>query len=280
MIKLGEKQVLNVVRCKDFGIYLNDKLADGEAVLLPRKQVPADTKVGDEIEVFIYKDSEDRVIATTNTPRIMLGEIAELEVVNVTSIGAFMDWGLEKDILLPFKEQLCKVVEGKSYLVRMYIDKSERLCVSMKLTEELELDSPYNKDDDVKGIVYDYNEDIGAFVAVDNRYSALIPHKELYKKIFIGDKVEARVTNVKEDGKLDLSLRKPAYIQMDEDSEMILRTIEAYDGVLPFTDKASPEVIKSEFGLSKAAFKRAVGRLLKEGKIEITDRAIKLLDRE
>ncbi len=277
MIELGKWQELVVSRSKDFGVYLSDKEDDGEAVLLPRKQVPEGLKAGDTIEVFIYKDSEDRLIATVNRPYITVGEIAPLKVVNVTGIGAFMDWGLEKDILLPFKEQKSKVVEGREYLVRMYIDKSSRLCVSMKVYEDLSTDSPYEKDDDVTGIIYDYKEDLGAFVAIDNKYSALIARKELFKRVSIGDRVEARVTNIREDGKIDLSIRRPAYMQMDEDSEMVLQLIESCDGVLPFTDKADPEVIKSELGLSKAAFKRAVGRLLKEKKIEITDKEIKLI---
>ncbi len=277
MIELGRWQELVVARSKDFGVYLNDGDSDGESVLLPRKQVPEGLKAGDTINVFIYKDSEDRLIATVNKPYISVGEIAPLKVVNVTSIGAFMDWGLEKDILLPFKEQISKVSEGKEYLVRMYIDKSSRLCVSMKVYEDLSTDSPYEKDDEVTGIIYDYKEELGAFVAVDNIYSALIPKKELFKRVSIGERVEARVTNIREDGKIDLSIRRPAYMQMDEDSELVLKLIESYDGVLPFNDKADPEVIKRELGLSKAAFKRAVGRLLKEKKIEITEKSIKLI---
>lgn len=277
MIELGEWQELVVARSKDFGVYLNDGDKDSESVLLPRKQVPEGLKAGDTINVFIYKDSEDRLIATVNKPYITVGEIAPLKVVNITSIGAFMDWGLEKDILLPFKEQITKVIEGKEYLVRMYIDKSSRLCVSMKIYEDLLTDSPYSKEDEFTGIVYDFKDDLGAFVAIDNKYSGMIPKKELFKKVSIGDRIEGRVTNVREDGKLDLSIRRPAYMQMDEDSELVLKLIESYDGVLPFTDKADPEVIKRELGLSKAAFKRAVGRLLKENKIIITEKTIKLI---
>lgn len=277
MINLGKWQTLSVVRSKDFGVYLNDNDKDGEAVLLPRKQVPEDLKVGDEIEVFIYKDSEDRLIATTNKPYITVGDIAPLKVVNITSIGAFMDWGLEKDILLPFKEQIAKISEGQEYLVRMYIDKSSRLCVSMKIYEDLSTDSPYSKDDEFTGMVYDYKDDLGAFVAVDNRYSGLIPKIELFSKVMVGDTVSGRVKKVREDGKLDLSIRRPAYMQMDEDAELVLRVINQYNGVLPFNDKASPEIIKREFGLSKAAFKRAVGKLLKNNKIEITEMSIKLI---
>ncbi len=277
MIELGKWQTLSVVRSKEFGVYLNEKGGAEEAILLPRKQVPEDTKAGDELRVFVYKDSEDRLIATMMEPYITLGELAILKVVSTSTIGAFMDWGLAKDILLPFKEQMGKVEEGKSYLVKMYIDKSSRLCVTMKVYEDLLCDSTYAKDDNFTGVVIDYKEELGAFIAVDNKYSGLIPQKELFKKLFIGDKVEGRITNVREDGKLDLSIRRPAYMQMDEDSQIVYKKIESYRGELPFTDKTDPETIKSELGLSKAAFKRAVGKLLKEKKIEITDKSIKII---
>lgn len=276
MIALGRWQTLKIVRKKEFGVYLSEDTKGEEAVLLPKKQVPAGSNIGDTIRVFVYKDSQDRMIATVHEPFITLDEMAVLKVVSVTSIGAFMDWGLEKNILLPFKEQIGKVSEGKEYLVRMYIDKSDRPCVSMKLYHHLEQNAPYEKDDSFKGIVYDYKADLGAFVAIDNRYSGMIPKSEIYGKVEIGDRVEGRVLRVREDGKLDLAIRKPAYLQMNEDSEAVLKVIvDSFDGVLPFDDKASPEIIKKEFGLSKNAFKRAVGKLLKEGKIQITDQTIK-----
>ncbi len=276
MIELGRWQKLKVARIKDFGVYLDDGNQDTEAVLLPRKQVPAQVKLGDDIEVFVYKDSQDRIIATVNMPLITLGEIAPLTVANVSNIGAFMDWGLEKDILLPFKEQTTKVKEGKEYLVRMYVDKSERLCVSMHLYGHLRQDSDYQAGDEVNGIVYEIREGWGAFVAVENEFSGLIPEKELFKNLQVGDKVHARITEVLEDGKLNLSVRKPAYQQSEDDAESVYQLIESYDGVLPFTEKASPEVIQRETGLSKAAFKRAVGKLYKERKITIDDGKIRI----
>lgn len=274
MIELGKWQRLQVVREKDFGVYLSAAEED-TAVLLPGKQVPEGLKRGDTIEVFVYKDSEDRRIATVNMPLITMDEIAPLRVVSVTQIGAFMDWGLEKDIFLPFKEQTTKVVEGREYLVRMYIDKSERLCVSMRLYGYLSQDSGYQAGDQVEGIVYELSDAWGAFVAVENQYSALIPKQELYEKLTPGDVVHARVSKVLEDGKLSLSVRKPAYQQMDEDGEKILRLLEAYDGVLPFSEKASPEVIKRELNMSKASFKRAVGSLYKAHKIVLQNGKIR-----
>ncbi len=276
MIELGKIQTLYMVKRASFGVYLNDEPGKREdSILLPKKQVPREMQIGDAIDVFVYKDSEDRLIATTNSPKLTLGELAELEVVSLSSIGAFMNWGLEKDLFLPFKEQTQTVREGKKYLVTLYVDKSQRLCASMKIYSILSSDSPYKKDDHVTGRIYDMNENLGAFVAVDDKYHGMIPMKELHKKLYIGDQVNARVVRVREDGKLDLSLREKAYLQMDADCQLIMETIESYDGVLPFTDKANPAVIQRELGLSKNAFKRGVGRLLKQGRIEITPRGIR-----
>lgn len=273
-MKLGEKQVLTVVKVVDFGVYLGN---DEGRVLLPGKQVPEGIEPGDPVEVFLYKDSSDRMIATTNEPRIILGELAVLEVADVGRVGAFLDWGLEKDLLLPFKEQTAKVEKGDNCLVSLYIDKSERLCATMKVYPLLRTDSPYKKDDVVRGTVYEISRDFGVFVAVDNRYSALIPAREVYGKMEIGQQIEARVAAVKADGKLDLSVRGKIPQQMDADARKIMEQIEKNGGILPFTDKADPERIKKEFGMSKAAFKRAVGRLLKQGKITIDENKGKIL---
>lgn len=279
MIEIGKWQTLKVIRSKEFGIYLAENEGDKEAVLLPRKQVPEDLKAGGEIEVFVYLDSSDRPIATVNKPLITLGKITKLRVASVGNIGAFMDWGLEKDILMPFKEMVGKVREDKEYLVYMYMDKSSRPCVSMKLYEHLSTDSPYEKGEQVEGYVYQVNENLGAFVAVDNKYQGLIPKQELHQKVHVGDVLSLRVSEVRNDGKLNLSLAKLSYQQMEEDSEMVYQAILSFDGVLPFTDKASPAVIEREMGLSKNAFKRAVGRLLKEKRIEIREKSIVIIDK-
>lgn len=271
--RLGKKSTLMIVKKVDFGVYLG---TNEERVLLPKKQVPKDVEIGDPVEVFLYKDSSDRLIATTNTPKLTLGELAVLEVADTAKIGAFLNWGLEKDLLLPFKEQVSKVKKGDKVLVALYVDKSGRLCATSKVYEKLRTDSPYQKDDQVSGIIYDSSDNFGMFVAVDNCYSALIPKREAYGDLKVGDVIKARVLKVREDGKLDLSPRKKAFMQMDEDAEMVLERIKEYGGKLPFTDKADPELIKKEFGLSKNAFKRAVGRLLKENKIKIGKNEITL----
>lgn len=276
MIKLGEKQTLQVVKKVEFGVYLGDGENKEERVLLPAKQAPDGVQTGDRLEVFIYRDSKDRLIATTAEPKITLHQVARLRVAQVGRVGAFLDWGLEKDLLLPFKEQTRKVTAGEECLAALYIDKSDRLCATMNVYPYLEKDSPYRKDDMVEGTIYEISENFGAFVAVDDRYSALVPKKEYYGNARIGDRVSARVTAVKEDGKLDLSLRAKAYLQIEKDAEKVLSVIDSFDGALPFTDKASPEVIRREMQMSKNEFKRAVGHLLKEGRIEIAERAIRV----
>ena len=276
MIELGKKQTLTVMKTVGFGIYLaENKEADAKnRVLLPAKQVPQGTKEGDRLEVFIYKDSQDRLISTTREPVITVGQTALLKVRQVTKIGAFLDWGLEKDLLLPYHEQTVRVREGQECLVALYVDKSSRLCATMKVYPYLLKKSPYQVGDQVRGRVYQISDNFGVFVAVDDKFSALIPAREAAGKYRPGTVLDLRVSEVKEDGKLNVSDRQKAYIQINEDAENVLQIIEEFAGVLPFDDKASPEVIKREFGLSKNAFKRAVGHLLKEGKVEIRDRRI------
>ena len=273
MIEIGKFQTLKVINMESFGIYLGEN--EKEKVLLPQKQVPAGTEVGDELEVFIYKDSQDRLIATTSKPKITLDTLAVLEVKEVTKIGAFLDWGLEKDLFLPFKEQECQVNSHETYLFAMYVDKSQRLCATMKIYDRLTAQHSYQKGDFVEGIVYEI-KDFGAMVAVENAYYALVPKNELHKKLKIGERVQARVTKVREDGKMALSLNKEIPQQINEDAQIVLKGIMEFDGILPFNDKAKPEVIEREFHMSKNAFKRAVGHLLKENKIVITEESIKL----
>ena len=274
MIELGKRQNLTVVKKVDFGVYLAENeqaSAAGERVLLPNKQVPEGTGLHDTVNVFIYKDSQDRRIATCQKSLLEMGQIALLRVVSVSKIGAFLDWGLEKDLFLPFKEQTVRVREGDECLVTLYVDKSERLCATMKLYHSLHTDSPYKEGDAVRGRVYEIRDNFGVVLAVDHLYSALIPKKEAQGKYRPGDEVTVRVVKVREDGKLTVSPHQKAYLQMDVDCDNIMQVLDEFAGVLPFDDHVSPEVIKREFGISKAAFKRAVGRLLKEEKITIRD---------
>lgn len=271
MLRIGEKQELTVVKEVNFGVYLAEGAAEKDRVLLPKKEVDESVKIGTPLEIFLYKDSQDRLIATRRQPVVTIGQTAVLKVKDVTKIGAFLDWGLEKDLLLPFHEQTTKLYPGDECLVALYLDKSSRLCATMKVYSYLKKSSPYRLNDEVSGRVYELSDNFGTFVAVDDTYSALIPKREGTTGLKVGNMIRARVTGVKEDGKLDLSIRDKAYLQMDEDAEYVMQTIEDFDGVLPFDDKARPETILREFGLSKNAFKRAIGRLMKQGRVEIGD---------
>ncbi len=276
MFQIGEKQTLVVVKKVPMGVYLREEGEESQ-VLLPNSQVPEGCKEGDMLEVFLYKDSEDRLIATRKEPYLMLHQVGYLTVREVGRIGAFLDWGLDKDLLLPFHEQPRdhRVCKGQRILCAVYVDKSHRLAATMNVYPWLSLDSPYQKGDMVSGTVYETSDNYGRFVAVDDRYSGLIPKKELIRNLEVGDKVRARVTRVRPDGKLDLALREAAADQMTTDAAVIMEQLEQNNGVLPFTDKADPDLIRDRMQMSKAQFKRAVGRLLKEGKIEITETQIR-----
>jgi len=279
MIELGKIQKLQVVRKVDFGVYLNEKGNKSEPdILLPMKQVPEGVKKGDEIEVFIYKDSEDRIIATTKRPKLVVGEIGMLKVVENTKIGAFLDWGLEKDLLLPFSEQIGKVEKGKEYLVGVYVDKSNRLCATMKVSKVLSSNSPYEADDKISGIIYRINKEMGAFVAVDRKYDAMIPKHELYWTYRIGDRIKARVVRVREDGKLVLSLKEKGQKQTDEDVIRVLTQIIKNGGVLMLDDDSSPEEIRQQLKMSKSTYKKVLGVLLKKKKIELIKGGVRLIE--
>ena len=252
MLKIGETQTLIIEKQVPFGVYLAEEGGE-ERVLLPKLQVPAGAAVGDKVEVFLYRDSEDRMIATCRRPKLQLGQV-----------------GWDKDLLLPFREQpRTRVREGQEVLVAVYLDKSGRLCATMNVYPYLRTDSPYTAGDQVTGTVYETSRNFGAFVAVDSIYSALIPKKELVRDIRIGETVSARVTAVKADGKLDLSIREKGYLQMDTDMARILARLQAEGGTLTLSDKSSPEEIREQMGMSKNEFKRAIGHLYKEGKIVI-----------
>lgn len=277
MIELGKYQVLEVCKHTDFGVYLCEPgVENSQRILLPKKEVPEQTALNDKLNVFIYKDSEDREIATTANVPLTVGSTALLKVKEITKIGAFLEWGLMKDLLLPFKEQTYKFKEGDQVLVSLYVDKSNRLCATMKVYDYLLSNPDYQEDDLVSGIVYDRIDAFGTFVAVDNQFSALIPNNELFKPLNLGDTIQARVSNIREDGKLTLRLREKSYIQMDADAELILQHLQEADGFLPYHDKSDAEDIKNKFHISKNAFKRAIGKLFKGGSITIEDDGIRM----
>ena len=278
MIKLGEMQTLVVAKEVDFGVYLKEKTVDknGDDVLLPIKQVPEGIKLGDKIDVFVYRDSNDRIIATTKRPKLTIGEIGYLKVVEITKIGAFLNWGLEKDLFLPYKEQIGELRVNGEYMVGIYIDKSQRLCATMNLYNVLKTDSPYKINDKVKGTVFSLRRGLGAMIAVDGKYLGMIHEKELFKPLHIGDEVEVRVNQVKEDGKLSLSLKDAPRMQIDKDGELIYNRLVKSKGSLPYNDDSNPDDIKKYFNMSKSSFKKAIGNLMKRKLIVITKNGIEL----
>lgn len=292
-IELGKMQVLQVLRSTDFGVYLGFS-GEEESVLLPKKQVPEKTQIGDKITVFVYKDSEDRLISTTRKPYVLLNEFGWLRVKGGSRIGAFLDWGLEKDLFLPFKEQEMTVTTGDRVCVYVYIDKSGRLAATMKLYDHLEKTAgDWKKEDAFTGFVYRVQRDFGVFAAVCPKASAeedeqsfrhlyygLIPASYVFRSYQIGEKISGRVLRVRDDGKLDLSDRKRDFEQLDQDGENILQKIREYGGRLPFADSASPEIIKRELHMSKNAFKKALGHLYKAGKVRILENSVEEVTQE
>lgn len=276
MAEIGRFQKLKIANFTSFGAYLDAGTGvRGDNILLPRKQLPKEAQEGDELEVFIYRDSEDRLIATRQEPLAQVGDLAYLKVTAKTKIGAFLDLGLERGLFLPFHEQQFPIQVDKSYLVKVYLDKSQRLCATTNIYAYLTTGSPYQKNDKVSGTVYSVNPELGVFVAVDNKYMGLIPKNEYFTELNEGDQLEARVIRIREDGKLDLSPRELSYKQMDNDTLIILQMIKDNEGFLSLNDKSSSVEIQSRLNMSKAAFKRAVGKLLKEHRIVQSEGGLK-----
>lgn len=246
-------------------------------ILLPIKQQPTNAIIGDYLDVFIYRDSEERLIATTRETLAEVGDLAYLKVTAQTKIGAFLDIGLERGLFLPFREQKFPLELNRSYLVYAYLDKTGRISCTTDIYKYLTSDSPYRKNDKVNGTVYSVKPDTGAFVAVDNKYMGLIPKSEYFSNIKEGDIVSARVIRVREDRKLDLSPRELSFRQMDNDAEILIKTMENEQGYLELNEKSDPEDIERKFQMSKAAFKRAIGKLLKTKKIIKTESGYKII---
>ena len=299
MILLGRTQQLKVDSLQPHGAYLtaanegeaaavvsggasgtsdSTPVIDADRILLPQNQLSGEA-VGDLVTVFVYKDSEDRPIATKLLPKAELGRVAALSVTQINRVGAFLDWGRPKDLLLSYREQTKPVGEGDEVLVAVYADKSGRLCATMKLYPYLRTDSPYHKDDRVTGRVYETSNNFGAFVAVDDVYSGLIPKKDLFYPLAPMQSVEARIAAVLPDGKLTLTLREKAHVQMEGDAALVLSALRSAGGFLPYHDKSSAEDIKARFSLGKNAFKRAIGHLYRDRLITIDEDGIRLVDR-
>ena len=279
MYNLGEFQKLIIKRFKNNGAYIGLKDVKNEKldILLPKKEVLETDKVDDEIEVFVYKDNQARFVATRKNPKISLGKLETLEVMDISKIGAFLDWGLEKELFLPFKEQSMKLEKGRKYLVALYIDKSDRLCATMKIRDYLTSDSPYKEGEWVEGIIYSIHKDYGAFVAVDKKYDAMIENKDIVGVLEIGEPINFRISKVKKDGRLNLVLKNLSHIEINDNADILFNIIKDRGGFLDLNDKSDPDKIKDICGMSKSSFKKAVGRLLKNEKVKFEGNGIKLI---
>lgn len=273
MIKVGKRQTMIVDHFASVGAYLVPLEAEEEEkieILLPKNELEErEVEEGEEVEVLIYRDSEDRLIATFRKTEALVGTLSKLEVVDSNPrLGAFMDWGLNKDLLLPLSQQETRVEIGKRYLVGIYEDSKGRLSATMKIYNFLLPNQDFQKNDLVKGTVYRVNDEIGVFVAVEDRYFGLIPQSECFEQYQVGEELELRIIRVREDGKLDLSPRVILSEQIGKDAEVILQKMRTLKDHFLFDDSSSPEDIKDYFSMSKKAFKRAIGQLLKQGLIE------------
>lgn len=268
MINVGQYNKLVAARKEDHGWYLVDDAVN--SVLLPMKWVPMSLDEGTEIEVFIYRDSEDRLIATTMTPLLIAGEFTTVTVKDVTRIGAFVEMGVEKDLLIPFAEQKQALDVGDKCVIHMFLDNvTDRLTGSTKIEKFLKtFDIPYKEGDKVKALVFKYTN-IGFKAIVDNQFLGMIYHNQIFDQINVGDSIELYINKVREDGKLDLLIQKPGHKAIDDSSEAVLSYLKSNDGFTPINDKTAPEVIYDIFKMSKKQYKKALGGLYKSKLIDI-----------
>lgn len=275
MVELGKYNTLTVVKVVDFGVYL-DGGERGE-ILLPKEYVPANCFPDDEIRVFVYFDSEDRIVATTETPHIVVGEFAYMKVVSVSSVGAFLDWGLRKDLLVPFREQQERMTEGRSYLVYAYVDKaSDRIVASSKIDKYLDQVLPEYEPNQEVDLLIARKSELGYNVIVDHLHWGLIYNNEVFQPLKIGQKLKGYIKCVREDEKIDVALQPSGYEKIDGLSASILEKLQDNGGVLDISDKSAPEEIYRLFGCSKKNYKKAIGALLKKGLIVIEENEIYL----
>ncbi len=276
MIKVGDYNMIKVLRAVDFGVYLDD---GAEGILLPKRFMPEGLSVGDEVKVFIYHDSEGRLLATTQQPKGVVGDIVKLEAVTVTKQGAFLDWGLMKDIFVPKSKQLSGMHEGAEYLVKIYIDEQTgRVAATEKIEPFLSNEQLTIKEKDMVDLVVYRRTDIGYLVIINNRHTGVLHFNEIYQNIEAGDKMKGFIKTIRPENKIDVVVGKPGYDRVEDEASKILRLLHENNGYLPYHDKSDPEEIYSFFGMSKKAFKMATGSLYKQQKISFTKTGIKLVE--
>jgi predicted RNA-binding protein (virulence factor B family) len=275
-VELGKMNLLEVVKTVDFGVYL-DGHDDGE-ILLPARYVPEGCKPGDSLNVFIYLDNEERLIATTLQPHVMVGEFAALEVAWVNEFGAFLDWGLMKDLFCPFREQKMKMQKGRRYVIHAHLDEeSYRIMASAKVERYLSKEMPaYRPGQEVDVMVWQHT-DLGFKVIVENRFSGLVYQNEVFTPLETGEHLRAYVKQVRPDGKIDLSLQKYGAAKVGDFTTQLTDYLKAHDGFTPLGDKSAAEDIYNTFGVSKKTFKKSVGELYKKRFIQIEEDGIRLL---
>ena len=283
MIKVGEYNILKVAREVDFGLYMDD---GGEGILLPKRFVTAGTKIGDEVKVFLYHDGEDRLIATTQQPKGILGDIVKLRAVSVTPQGAFLDNGLMKDLFVPKSKQQYGMIPNGEYLVKIYLDEQTgRLAATEKIEQFLSNEELTVKELEIVDLVVYRRTDIGYVVIINNKHTGVLHHNEIYRNITAGDRFTGFIKKIYPEDKssadrwrIDVSAGKPGYNRVEDESEKILRLLKEHDGYLPYHDKSSPEDIYSFFSMSKKTFKMTTGNLYRQRKISFEKTGIKLLD--
>ena len=277
MLKIGEYNKLKIVKELDFGLYL-DGLDKGE-ILLPRRYAPKKFEINEEIVVFIYTDSEDRLIATTLKPKAIVGDFALLKMISKNSFGAFYDWGLPKDLFVPKKEQRDDMTVGRSCIVYIYVDAlTDRVVASTKAERFLNRETPEFKTGEEVDLLILKKTSLGYKAIINNTFSGVLYENEIFEPIKVGQQIKGYIKKIREDGKIDLSLQKSGFALVDDLAEKILEKLQDEDGYLNITDKSSPEDISSMFGVSKKAFKKAVGLLYKERTITIEEDGIKIIE--
>jgi len=275
MAELGKVNKLQVVREVDFGFYL-DGGSEGE-ILFPKKYVPENCVIDDFVDVFVYLDSEDRPVATTEEPYAVVGDFALLKAVAVNPVGGFLDWGVLKDLLVPYSEQKIRFEEGKSYLVKIYIDEeSNRIVASSKIERFLNAEASDFEEEQEVDLIIVHKTDLGYKAIINNSYLGLIYKNEVFQNLERGKQYKGYIKNIRPDGKIDLSMQKSGYEQIDNFSEKIIQTLKENDGFVSLTDKSSPEDIYEKFGVSKKVFKKSIGALYKKRLISIDDNGIRI----
>jgi uncharacterized protein len=274
MVAIGDYNELEIIKQVDFGIYLDSD--DGE-ILLPQKYVPEDFRVGDFLRVFIYRDSEDRIIATTLQPKAKVGDFAALEVKQTSNYGAFLDWGLEKDLFVPFQNQREKMQPGKKYVVYVYLDEnSDRIVATAKYEKYLDKEPEGLAEGDQVNLLIAGFTDLGVKVIIDNRYMGILYKNEVFRRLEVGDETTGFIRKIREDNKIDVSLQRSGYAEVPDAAGQILQKLKAAGGQLPVTDNSSPEAIYEALGMSKKTFKKAVGSLYRNGTVELHPNYISL----